>query len=60
MNIENFLRKMVISEIHNTLYNWVAKKFCRHESTTEFFRCYQDRYVIEDCQNCGKRLYIDL
>jgi hypothetical protein len=39
---------------------WFEKMFCKHKNKTEIFRCYQDRYVSEVCNNCGKVIYSDL
>lgn len=39
---------------------WLEKIFCKHKKTTEIFRSYQDRYVSELCNDCGKVLYMDL
>jgi len=39
---------------------WFGKMFCKHKNKTEIFRCYQDRYVIEVCNDCGKVIYSDL
>jgi hypothetical protein len=36
------------------------KIFCKHKNKTETFRCYQDRYVREVCDNCGKVICSDL
>jgi len=39
---------------------WFEKMFCKHKDKTELHRCYQDRYVSELCNNCGKVIYSDL
>lgn len=39
---------------------WFEKMFCKHKNKTEIFRCYQDRYVSEVCNDCGKVIYSDL
>jgi hypothetical protein len=39
---------------------WFEKIFCKHKDKTELHRCYQDRYVSEVCNDCGKVIYSDL
>ena len=39
---------------------WFEKMFCKHKDKTEIFRCYQDRYVRELCNDCVKVIYSDL
>jgi len=39
---------------------WFEKMFCKHKNKTEIFRCYQDRYVSEVCNDCCKIIYSDL
>jgi len=39
---------------------WFEKIFCKHKKKTEIFRCYQDRYVSEVCNDCCKIIYSDL
>lgn len=39
---------------------WFEKMFCKHINKTETIRCFQDRYVTEICNNCGKVIYSDL
>ena len=39
---------------------WFEKMFCKHKDKTELHRCYQERYVSEVCNNCGKVIYSDL
>ena len=39
---------------------WFEKMFCKHKDKTEIYRCYQDRYVSEVCNDCGKVIYSDL
>jgi hypothetical protein len=39
---------------------WFEKMFCKHKDKTELHRCYQERYVSELCNDCGKVIYSDL
>ena len=39
---------------------WVEKMFCKHTSRKELHRCYQERYVKDVCNNCGKIIYEDI
>ena len=50
----------VMRSAYRKLYWWNVKRTCKHQLTTEAFRCYQDRYVIEQCNTCNKKLYFDL
>jgi hypothetical protein len=39
---------------------WFEKMLCKHRNKTEISRCYQDRYISELCNDCGKVIYNDL
>lgn len=53
-------RPTVISSAFMQIPRWFEKMFCKHKNKTEIFRCYQDRYVSEVCNDCGKVIYSDL
>lgn len=36
------------------------KIFCIHKNKTHIFTCYQDRYIKEQCDDCGKILYEEI
>jgi ribonuclease I len=50
----------VMRSAYRKLYWWNVKITCKHQLTTEVYRCYQDRYVKEQCNVCNKELYFDL
>ncbi len=50
----------VMRSAYRKFYWWNVKRTCKHQLTTEVFRCYQDRYVKEQCNTCNKELYFDL
>ena len=52
--------KYYIRNTYSKFYWWNVKRTCKHQLTTEVFRCYQDRYVKEKCNICNKELYSDL
>lgn len=54
------LKVLCIYSAYRKLYWWNVKRTCKHQLTTEVFRCYQDRYVKEQCNTCNKELYFDL
>lgn len=65
--IKNWIEKVKALRIYadmcsayRKLYWWNVKRTCKHQLTTEVFRCYQDRYVIEKCNTCNNELYFDL
>lgn len=49
-----------IRSAYQKMYCWSVKITCKHKLTTEIFRCYQDRYVKEQCNACNKEFYLDL
>lgn len=51
---------VVMLSAYRKLYWWNVKRTCKHQLTTEVFRCYQDRYVVEQCNVCNEELYFDL
>jgi hypothetical protein len=53
--IHNFSRSSFLIPIR-----WFEKMFCKHKNKTEIFRCYQEGYVSEVCNDCGKVIYSDL
>lgn len=50
----------VMRSAYIKFYWWNVKRTCKHQLTTEVFRCYQYRYVKEQCNTCNKELYFDL
>lgn len=42
--------------VYRKLYWWNVKRTCKHQSTTEIFRCYQ--YVKEQCNTCNKVYFL--
>lgn len=57
---ETLKQPAVNSSAFMQIGRWFEKMFCKHKSKTEIFRCYQDRYVSEVCNDCGKVIYSDL
>lgn len=53
--MSSFFRKL-----WKRIYFWNLQRTCKHPLTTEVFRCYQDRYVKEQCNVCNKEFYFDL
>lgn len=51
---------VVMRSAYRKVYWWNVKRTCKHQLTTEVFRCYQDGYVKEQCNTCNKELYFDL
>lgn len=39
---------------------WIEKMFCKHKDRTELYRCYQERYAKDVCNDCGKIIYEDI
>ena len=58
MSKQNLIEWLHIA--YRKVYLWNMKRNCNHQLTTEVFRCYQDRYVKEQCNTCNKELYFDL
>lgn len=55
MENANYIQKKM-----KKMFKYVSDLFCRHDKKKETYRCYQDRFVIEKCENCQRLFYSDL